>query len=36
MTFTHSPLVSFALPLLFVLPGVSVVVVAVALNWGRV
>lgn len=32
---TPSFLSSFLLPLIFVAPGVAVIAVAVALNWGR-
>lgn len=35
MSLTNFSLNSFLLPLLFIAPGAVVVVLAVALNWGR-
>lgn len=35
LTSFPSPALAFVLPLLVVFPGVAVVAVAVALNWGR-
>lgn len=35
LSITPSPALAFLFPLLFIFPGLAVIAVAVALNWGR-